>query len=133
MVHCGTKVSVWERGGGVCVFVHNKVTWALPHGRNSPTLYPLLCCNNIPVQNLAQNHTIPLSPWTRLRNSLFQCQSYPPPPPPTTTTTHTHTHLLFDHNVYSCKVSQNHTDLTFSSQTILHARSPEKQYYSNWL
>ena len=40
-----------------------------------------LCRNNIPVQNSAQNHTIPLSPWTKFL--LFPLpRSYPPPPPP---------------------------------------------------
>ena len=42
-----------------------------------------LCRNNTPVQNSTQNHTIPLSPWTKLLNFFcFRCQSYPLPTSP---------------------------------------------------
>ena len=47
------------------------VSWNKP-----PTLYAV---QQIPVQNSTQNHTIPLSPWTKLLNILFHT---PPPPPP---------------------------------------------------
>ena len=46
------------------------VTW-----NKLPTLYAVQQIQ-IPVQNSTQNHTIPLSPWTRLLNILF----HTPPP-----------------------------------------------------
>ena len=51
--------------------------WALSHGISIHTLYA------IPVQNSTQNHTIPLSPWTKLLIlCVFVASHIPLPPSP---------------------------------------------------